>query len=133
MYAICFVLTCAGGVSLQLLRPEVIENIYAEDQALIDTIRDTDIHNVVVICTDREDANHSIYDCIHLLPYEAKLYPVSREHHHIDAAACPDQILVWSNGAAPLEEYTKDLREAGYSLEVLGTTHTSVVYVARRN
>ena len=132
VYAICFVLAGIGAFSLQTNRPEVIENIYANDRALIKAVQDTDIHNVVVICTDREDANHSIYDCIHLLPYTAEVYPINMEHHHIDAADFPDQVLVWSNGSASSDDYTKDLLEAGYSLEKFGTSHASVVYVANK-
>ena len=129
----CFVLLVIGGAALRLVRPEAIENIYADDQFLIEAVRDSDIQDAIVICSDRESANHSIYDCIHIMPYTAELYPVNMEHHHIDLTACPDQFYVWSNNAVSTDDYTKDLLDAGYNLELLGSTHASVVYVARKD
>lgn len=134
VYAICFVLVAFGAISTHRNQKEVIDYTYTDDQALIDAVHNTDINDAVVIFTEREDANHSAYDCINLLPYSAKLYPVDIERHHIDTADLPDQIFVWSHTKADsIDEYTGDLVQAGYSFELLGTTHTSVVYVARKS
>lgn len=129
----CFILLCIGGSALQIIRPEALENIYADDQSLINAVHDTDIQCAVVISSEKESANHSIYDCIHILPYSAKLYPVNLENDHIDITTCPDQLLVWSNNAVSTDDYTKDLQEAGYTFETLGSTHASVVYIAEKS
>ena len=111
----------------------MIDYLYTEDRELIEAVQNTDIRDAVVIVTEREDANHSVYDCVLLMPYTARLYPVNKEHQHIDTSDLPDRFLVWSHTKAEsTEAYTGDLLRAGYSLELMGTTHTSVVYVAEK-
>ncbi|MBP3901502.1 MAG: hypothetical protein J6D53_08665 [Blautia sp.] len=133
VYAICLLLVLFGAASTLRNRAEVIDYLYTEDRELIEAVQNTDIRDAVVIVTEREDANHSVYDCVLLMPYTARLYPVNKEHQHIDTSDLPDRFLVWSHTKAEsTEAYTGDLLRAGYSLELMGTTHTSVVYVAEK-
>ena len=130
--AVCLILVCAGAAALQIIRPEKIDFVYLEDRPLIEAVQESRIEDAIVIYTDERQSNHSIYECINLLPDTARLYPVNGSRHHIDCERCPEQILVWIHYDRSPQTYIMDLLDHGYELTELGSTHTSDVYVARR-
>lgn len=130
---ICLALTVFGAVSLQCLRPEIIDFVYLEDRPLIQAVQDSGIDHAIVIYTDERDSNHSTYECLNLMPENAKLYPMKTEKHHIDVSECPDEVLVWIHYDRSPEQYISELLEEGYELEELGGTHASDVYIAKHS
>lgn len=125
-------LTCAGITALWTVRPDRIDFIYREDRPLVEALRESGMKDVIVINTGELDSSHSIYDCIYLMPADARLYPVKKSACHIDAAECPDEMLVWIHADRIAGQYIEDLTAAGYELAELGRTHASDVYTARR-
>ena len=130
---VCFFLVVFGVASLQFFHPEKIDFVYLEDRSLIQAVKESGIEDAVVIYTDEIDSNHSIYECLNLLPDTAKLYPMKTERHHIDVSNCPDEVLVWIHYDRSPEDYVSDLLDGGYDMEKLGGTHASDVYIARHS
>ena len=130
--AVCAVLAVAGVVCQQCLRPNKIEYAYPQDRPAIQAVQDSGIEDAIVIYTDDSTWGFSVYDCVNLLPDDARLYPVDLNRHHIDAAKCPDEVLVWSYRGRTPDEYVSDLLEAGYELTMLGRTHISEIYLASK-
>lgn len=129
---VCCALVCIGAAALQIVRPEKIDFVYREDRPLIRTVQDSGIQSVIVIYTGERDSNHSAYDCLNLMPDTARLYPIDRYRHHIDASECPDKLLIWIHGDRQPEPYITDLLDEGFVLQQLGQTHASDVYLAQR-
>ena len=127
----CAVLAVTGIFS-GFLHPERIEYIYLEDRPLLAALNDCKIADSVIIYTDEEDATHVVYDCVNLMPDKARIYPVKRTCHHINTAESPDNLLIWVKNGEPIRPCVEDLEENEYQIELLGRTHASDVYVARR-
>lgn len=130
---ICLALTVFGAVSLQCLRYEKIDFVYVEDRPLIQAVQESGIDHAIVIYTDERDSNHSAYECLNLMPENAKLYPMRTEKNHIDVQECPDEVLVWIHYDRSPDQYISELLDDGYELEELGGTHASDVYIARHS
>ena len=129
---LCFFLTCAGAASLQFFRPEKIDFVYRGDRPAIQAVADSGVRDVIVINTGERHANHSEYECLNLLPAEARLYPVKESRHSINMADCPDEVLVWIRYGLSPELFIPDLPANGYELTPLGRTHASDIYIARK-
>ena len=127
----CALLTCIGAV-LGLAHPERVEYIYMEDRPLISALQEKGITDSVVIYTNEEDATHVVYDCVNLMPDEARIYPVQAAHHSMDAEQFPDEVLVWVKNREDVHACLTDLETNGYQVTWLGKTHCSDVYAARR-
>ena len=127
----CAVLMCVGIIA-GFLHPERIEYVYMEDRPLIEAIGAQESKDSIVIYTDDEDATHVVYDCVNLIPDEAKIYPVQMMHHNIDINQCPDSVLIWVKNNEKIQTCVSDLKSGGYSIDWLGKTHASDVYIARR-
>ena len=127
----CALLTVIGILS-GLLHPERIEYVYLEDRPLLVALADCKITDSVIIYTDEEDATHVVYDCVNLMPDEARVYPVQKKHHHIDADSFPEKVLVWVKNREDIHMCLTDLETGGYQINWLGKTHASDVYVAER-
>ena len=127
----CAVLMCIGIIA-GFLHPERIEYVYMEDRPLIEALDSQETLDSIVIYTDEEDATHVVYDCVNLIPDEAKIYPVQAAHHKIDTSQCPDSLLIWVKNGEKIQPCVSDLETGGYSIEKLGKTHASDVYAARR-
>ena len=134
---LCAILTCSGIASGQLRHSQNIQYIYRNDRTLSRAIEETGIKAAAVTykqLTVWDRTEHSVYDCISLLPDDAMLYPVNIAEGMIDASKCPDELLIWTRRSADkvIGKYTQDLTENGYEIHKLGRNHTSDVYTARR-
>ena len=127
----CALLMCIGIIA-GLRHPERIEYVYMEDRPLIEAIGAQESKDSIVIYTDDEDATHVVYDCVNLIPKEAKICPVQLMHHNIEINQCPDSVLIWVKNNEKIQTCVSDLKSGGYSIDWLGKTHASDVYIARR-
>ena len=128
----CAMLTFIGIVS-GFLHSDRIEYVYMEDRPLIASLEREGIQDAIVIYTDKEDATHVVYDCVNLMPEEAKIYPVQEAYHNINTDESPDDLLIWIKNGESIHPCTDNLETGGYRIDWLGKTHASDVYVARRN
>ena len=127
----CAVLTGIGIVS-GLMHSDRIEYVYMEDRPLIASLEKEGIRDAIVIYTDEEDATHVVYDCVNLMPDEAKICPVQETHHKIDTDESQNEILIWIKNGESIHPCTDDLIISGHQIDWLGRTHASDVYVAHR-
>lgn len=121
------------GIVMGMLHPERIEYVYMEDRPLIALLQERDINDSIVIYTDEEDATHVVYDCVNLMPDEARIYPVQDAHHHIDPETSPQEMLIWVKSGEDVHSCLTDIETNGYQVDRLGNTHCSDVYVASRS
>ena len=131
--SICMLFVLTGVSIAKLKYPDKISYVYRNDQTMIQELKSLETHDCIVAYIRHKHNNHSVYDCIHQLPESAKIYPVSPVHHHIDTENFPDDVLIWMLIRQDIQPYTEDLIEAGYTIEQLGSTHCSDIYLAHRS
>lgn len=127
----CTVLTLYGVLSQQVFNRR-FSYIYPGDKKAIQAVEDSGVEDAILIFADVFTGEHTIYDCISIMPDSARIYPVDRENNAIDPDTCPDQMLVWIHYDRRPQSYINDLLDNGYELTELGSTHISDVYLARR-
>ena len=120
------------GFGAGMIHPERIEYIYMGDRPLIASLQERGIADSVVLYTNEEDATHVVYDCVNLMPDNARVYPVQKAHHHMDTDGFPEEALVWVKNGENVHECLTDIETTGYHVTWLGKTHCSDVYVASR-
>ena len=126
-------MTIAGIAIAQWKYPDKINYIYQNDSAIIEELSDINIQNCITVYVSHNYNNHSVYDCINLLPESVKIYPVNGSHHQIETEDCPNKLLIWTLIRQDIQPYVFDLIKDGYVIEKVGSTHCSDVYVAERS
>lgn len=131
--SICMLFTLTGVSIAQLKYSDKISYVYRNDRPMIQELKDSDVRDCIAIYMNHKYNDHSVYDCVNQLPDTARIYPVSLEHHHINTENFPDEVLIWMLIRQDIQPYTEDLVKAGYTIEKLGSTHCSDVYLAHRS
>ena len=108
-----------------------ILHLYTEDAGILAELQGRGDKNAVLI-QYKDESRHELYECINLMPEDAKILPVTADQHKINPEECPDEMLVWILTGKKPDKYVKNLLKAGYELKLLGSTHTSDIYICRK-
>ena len=124
---------CVFANSLMFFGTRNIENIYEDEKVFITDVQANQNIDVVLI-SDVENgviSRHEAYDCVNMMPDNARLYFVNLGEYSFDIVDYPDQFLLWSYIERDLSGVLSDLRRHGYNVEDLGNDHCSKVYMCR--
>ena len=127
----CAALTLYGVLSQQVFNRH-ISYIYPDDKTAIQAVEDSGVEDAILIFTDVFTGEHTIYDCISIMPDSARIYPVDRENNAIDPDTCPDQMLIWIKDGVDIGHYVEELKTGDYEIKRIGSTHISDIYRAKR-
>ena len=127
----CVALTLYGSFLQQVVNHDYAY-LYSEDEEAIRAVEDSGVENAIFIFENDFFREHAEYDCVYLLPKSAQIYLVNADQNRIDADKCPDSVLIWALPGTDIDCYAEELTSGAYHTDILGKTHASVIYLARR-
>ena len=130
-FLLCAALTVCGAVLQQAVHHNY-SYFYPGDKEAVEAVEDSGVQDTIFVFSDVFAGEHAIYDFVNLLPDTARVYPVDKEHDHVDADKCPDDLLIWTYKGTEIDAYVEELTSGAFQITRIGRTHASDIYLAQR-
>ena len=114
-----------------------IDFMYENEHEFISNVRNAQPLDVVLYTTTEDSAGRKrflfqdLYDCVNLLPAEAKIYLVNLGVYEYEQVDYPDEFMLWWHVSIDMAAVLDDLALHGYEFVDLGADHGSHAYVCR--
>ncbi len=109
-----------------------IEYMYEDEHGFIFNVRNNQPLDVVMYTTTVAgwvETRHELYDCVNLVPAEAKIYIVNLGLYEYEQVDYPAEFMLWCHSSSDMTVVLDDLAHHGYETLDLGADHCSHAYV----